>query len=82
MLLTKVDLLPVLDDFSPEKAERNLRNLASAVPLFTVTVKSASAIEDWLNWLRAEVKAQQARVAKGETSQPAIQPEGAALHAS
>jgi len=82
VLLTKSDLLPILDDFSPQKAEQNLRNLASAVPLYTVTVKSASALENWLNWLRAEVKAQRLRVVKGQTSQPAIQPEGAALHES
>jgi len=82
VLLTKSDLLPVLDDFSPEKAEQNLRNLASDVPLFTLSVKSRSALEPWLQWLRGEVKLQQARVAIGETSHPAIQPEGAALHAS
>jgi hydrogenase nickel incorporation protein HypB len=80
VLMTKSDLLPVLDDFSPAKAEQNLRNLASAVPFYAVTVKSVAALESWLNWLRTEVKAQRVRVAKGETIQPVIQREGAALH--
>ncbi len=82
VILTKADLLPVLDDFSPERAERNLRNLASSVPLFSLSVKSPSALAPWLQWLRDEAQTQRERVANGETSQPAIQPEGAALHAS
>lgn len=82
VLLTKADLLPVLDDFKPERAEENLRNLASAVPLYSVTVKSTPTLENWLIWLRDEVKVQKARVAKGETSQPAIQPENGVIHAT
>jgi hydrogenase nickel incorporation protein HypB len=82
VLLTKCDLLPVLDDFSPEKAEQNLRNLASAVPFYAVTVKTASALDKWLGWLISETRAQRLRVAKGQTRQATIQPQGAALHES
>ncbi|MGB5775641.1 MAG: hydrogenase nickel incorporation protein HypB, partial [Sedimenticolaceae bacterium] len=35
MLISKSDLLGVLDDFVPEKAERHLRELASAAPVLT-----------------------------------------------
>ena len=80
VLLTKCDLLPVLDDFSPEKAEQNLRNLASTVPFYAVTVKTASALDKWLGWIISETRAQQRRVTKGQTRQAAIQPQGAALH--
>ncbi len=80
VLLTKADLLTVLDDFSPEKAEQNLRNLASAVPVFELSIKSPDALDQWLGWLRDEVLAQQTRVANGQSLRPAIQQEGAALH--
>jgi len=82
VLLTKADLLPVLDDFSPQKAEQNLRNLASDVPLYTLSVKSPATLSPWLQWLHDEYAAQRQRLAKGQTAHPAIQPEGAALHAS
>lgn len=80
VLLTKSDLLPVLDDFDPERAEGHLRNLASAAPLLTLTIKSPAALDGWLSWLRSEFNTQQQRRARGETAHPAIQPEGAALH--
>jgi len=82
VLLTKSDLLPVLDDFSPQKAEQNLRNLASDVPLYTLSVKSPATLSPWLQWLHDEYAAQRQRLAKGQTAHPAIQPEGAALHAT
>lgn len=82
VLLTKVDLLPVLDDFSPERAEINLRNLASDVPLYSLSVKTPSALSAWLEWLQNELSAHKKRIRSGQTVQPVIQPEGAALHAS
>ena len=82
VLLTKSDLLEVLDDFSPEKAEQHLRNLASSVPLYTLSVKQTGALDPWLDWLKSEIQAQANRVANGETAHPAIQPEGAALHST
>ena len=39
LLITKSDLLPVLDDFSPERAEMNLRNLASTVPVIKLSAR-------------------------------------------
>ncbi|MCP3870506.1 MAG: hydrogenase nickel incorporation protein HypB [Gammaproteobacteria bacterium] len=78
--MTKADLLTVLDDFSPEKAEQNLRNLASAVPVFELSIKSPDALDQWLGWLRDEVLAQKTRVANGQSLRPSIQQEGAALH--
>jgi len=80
VLLTKSDLLPYLTEFSPARAERSLRELASEAPFPTVTARNNGGIEPWLAWLRAEVETQQGRRSRGDTLRPAIQPDGARLH--
>jgi hydrogenase nickel incorporation protein HypB len=60
VLLTKTDLLPYLTDFSPERAERYLRELASEVPLLPLSTTTGAAMGDWLQWLRTEVTTQRA----------------------
>ena len=55
VMLSKADLLPVLDDFSPERAEAYLRNLASPAPLIRASAKSGDGLENWLQWLREAV---------------------------
>jgi hydrogenase nickel incorporation protein HypB len=55
VMLSKADLLPILDDFSPQRAEKYLRNLASSAPLIPTSAKSGDGIQDWLNWLREAV---------------------------
>ena len=52
VLLTKSDLLPVLTDFDPQRAEDNLRRLANPAPLFTLSSKSGAGLEPWLDWVR------------------------------
>jgi len=81
MLVSKADLLAVLDDFSPPKAERHLRELASQAPVITLSARSGEGMAAWLAWLRAEYAAAKARVAGGQTLRPAIQPDGQRLHA-
>ena len=81
VLLTKADLLPVLDDFQPQRAERYLRELANDAPVLHTSVRSGAGVEQWLAWLGAELTAQRQRLARGATARPAVQPEGAALHA-
>ncbi len=81
VLISKADLLPVLDDFSPSKAEGHLRQLASVAPLITLSAKSGVGLDDWLAWLREAREAVAAKVADGVTVRPAIQPEGRQLHA-
>ncbi|MGB5200701.1 MAG: hydrogenase nickel incorporation protein HypB, partial [Sedimenticolaceae bacterium] len=51
MLISKSDLLGVLDDFVPEKAERHLRELASAAPVLTLSARSGDGMQGWLDWL-------------------------------
>ena len=80
MLITKCDLLKVLDDFSTEKAERHLRELASSAPVFNLSAKSGDGIELWLNWLRESVKSHAAIVENNETIRPTIQSDGVKFH--
>ena len=54
VLISKADLLPVLDDFSPVNAETHLRRLASVAPMLTLSAKSGIGLESWLDWLRSE----------------------------
>ena len=82
VLQTKSDLLEVLDDFEPERAEACLRNLASEAPMLQLAARRHIEIDAWLDWLRSEVAKQKEKVARHEITRPAIQPEGAALHLS
>ena len=56
MLLTKSDLLAVLDDFDTERAEHYLRQLANPAPVFQVSAGKHTHIDLWLNWLHDELK--------------------------
>ena len=55
VLLSKSDLLPVLDDFQPDNARRHLRELASSAPVFELSAKSAAGMDAWIHWLLAEL---------------------------
>lgn len=71
VLLSKRDLLGVLDDFSPERAERHLRNLASVAPFEQVSVREQGGIDFWTAWLRNELLAQRTRREQGRSVRPA-----------
>jgi hydrogenase nickel incorporation protein HypB len=75
ILLTKTDLLPVLDDFHPELAESYVRQLANPAPVLQLSAKRGAGMEAWLTWLRQEVAAQRQRIAQGFTARPAQQPD-------
>jgi len=55
VMLSKADLLPILDDFDPARAEEYLRNLASPAPLIRTSARSGDGLEDWLRWLHEAV---------------------------
>ena len=55
VLLSKSDLLPVLDDFQPDKARHHLRELASDAPVFELSAKNAAGMDVWIHWLLAEL---------------------------
>ena len=57
VLITKSDLLAVLDDFDPAYAETCLRQLASTAPLMNLSARKGDGMEAWLDWLRAQLVA-------------------------
>lgn len=52
VLLSKIDLLGVIDDFDPDAAERHLRSLANPAALVEVSARRAESLGPWLAWLR------------------------------
>jgi hydrogenase nickel incorporation protein HypB len=80
VLLTKTDLLPVMDDFDPARAERCVRQLANPAPVLRLSAKKKDGLGAWLDWLRQEVAGQRERARQGQTLRPAIQPDGARMH--
>jgi hydrogenase nickel incorporation protein HypB len=54
VLLTKMDLAPVMDDFDPQRAEAAVRALANAAPVVPLSARKALDLEPWLEWLRGE----------------------------
>jgi hydrogenase nickel incorporation protein HypB len=61
VLVTKADLLPVLDDFDPAYAEDCLRNLANTAPFIIVSARKGDGMDAWLDWLRAQLVALRSR---------------------
>ncbi len=51
VLLSKMDLLPFLDDFNPDNVEKNLKALAKDIPLIPISAKKQQGFDHWLNWL-------------------------------
>lgn len=80
VLLTKSDLLAYLGEFSPARAERYLRRLASEAPFLSITTRDPAGTGSWIDWLRATLQDMHAQPARGEKRRPAMQPEGAHLH--
>lgn len=70
MLITKIDLLPYLDDFSIEKAEHCLRALASQAAVLPLSSRSGAGFERWLQWLETEVSAHKLRLQQQQTLKP------------
>lgn len=72
VLFTKSDLLPVLDDFDPERAKSNLRNLASQAPVLQISARKNLGLPAWLDWLRSELARQRAQASDVEFAQPHV----------
>lgn len=80
MLVSKSDLLPVLGDFSVEKATGCLRQLANAAPVLTLSSRSDEGMSGWYQWLAQQLDALRTAVSQGQTLHPAVQPDGQHLH--
>jgi hydrogenase nickel incorporation protein HypB len=55
VLLTKMDLAPVLDDFEPRRAEQAVRDLANAAPVIPLSARKQLNLDHWETWLRDEI---------------------------
>jgi hydrogenase nickel incorporation protein HypB len=62
VLISKSDLLPVLDDFSPERAVGYVRALANDAGIFEVSARKKESLAPWLDWLEQAVASRQAAV--------------------
>ncbi|MCB1877599.1 MAG: hydrogenase nickel incorporation protein HypB [Chromatiales bacterium] len=82
VILSKTDLLAVLDDFDPARAETSLRQLASTAPLLPLSARKGVGMRAWFDWLRQRLAEHRERCLRGETRRPHIQPDGIALHAA
>jgi hydrogenase nickel incorporation protein HypB len=68
VLLSKSDLLNVLDDFAPEKAEHHIRALANPADVLRISARRQETLAPWLAWLEArlaEVRGHAADHARG-----------------
>ena len=63
VVISKTDLLPVLEDFDPDYATHCLRQLASVAPVLEVSAKTGAGIHDWLDWVQTELDVVRGRVA-------------------
>lgn len=82
MLISKTDLLQLLDDFDPTAAEMHLRELANAAPVIRLSSKNGDGLQQWINWLRHAVQHYSETLDAGAQLHPAIQTEGQRLHAN
>lgn len=55
VVITKADLLQVLDDFDPEYATLCLRQLASQAPVLEISARSGAGVAEWVDWIRGEL---------------------------
>jgi hydrogenase nickel incorporation protein HypB len=70
VLLTKSDLLPVLDDFDPVRAELSLRNLGSRAPVIRLSARKSLNLGEWLDWLIGELVQKRGKLASDILAQP------------
>ncbi len=80
MLITKTDLLAVLDDFNCNNAQRYLRELANPAPVLELSARKQLGVSEWIDWLKQEVRDYREACEKGAMVRPNVQPDGLRLH--
>ncbi len=55
VVLSKADLLSVMDDFDPDRAERSLHSLGTDIRMIRTAARRIPEIAFWLDWLRGEI---------------------------
>ena len=51
VLLSKSDLLPHIEEFSPQRARHHLQQLANRAPVFELSAKNGNGMAEWLEWI-------------------------------
>ncbi|UCB54765.1 MAG: hydrogenase nickel incorporation protein HypB [Thiotrichales bacterium] len=64
VLISKSDLLSVLDDFKPENAKSYLHDIASDAPVYELSSKNSAGMQQWFDWLFAQIDEQKSRLAE------------------
>jgi hydrogenase nickel incorporation protein HypB len=54
VLVSKADLLPVLDDFDVAKVVHGVRALGNPAPVIAISARSGEGMAAWLEWLHAQ----------------------------
>lgn len=57
VMISKSDLLPILDDFKVDKAKSYLQDIASNAPIIEVSSKDKSGMSQWLDWINQQIEA-------------------------
>ena len=60
-LITKIDLLPYIGEFSPDRARAALRQVGYSGETIELTSRGGAGFEAWLAWLERELSARRAR---------------------
>jgi hydrogenase nickel incorporation protein HypB len=63
VVLSKTDLLPVLDDFEPSRAASALRALGLNLPMIHTAARRVPSISAWLDWLESQLQQRSIRPA-------------------
>lgn len=69
LLITKTDLLPVMSEFDPVRAEASLRALSSEAPVLSLSCRTRGGIDAWCEWIERARAAHGADTAIARTSQ-------------
>ena len=56
VMISKCDLLPILDDFKPERAKGYLRDIASTAPVMELSAKDKSGMPQWIDWINQQIE--------------------------
>lgn len=70
MLLTKMDLLPFMDDFDPARAKRFLQELANPAPVISLSARKGEGLDQWLDWLHEALRQHREGLAQRKPFRP------------
>lgn len=70
VLISKCDLLPVLDDFEPQRARDYLHDVASTAPVVELSSKDERGMERWFEWVTEKIKEQAVNLEQQPVAQP------------